>query len=86
MLCYIYEHKAYADIWTPYDSDVNDLEWLLLSPLIPAARKGGQRRDTDMREVINAILYVLRTGCVWWILPHEFPLRQPVYGDFVSDP
>ena len=82
VLYYIYEQKEYREIRTRYDSDVNDLEWLLLSPLIPSAKRGGRPRDTDMREVINAIFYVLRTGCAWRLLAHEFPPWQTVYGYF----
>ncbi len=48
-------------------------EWAILEPLIPPAKPGGHPRTTDMREVINAILYLDRTGCQWRALPHEFP-------------
>lgn len=67
-----------------YDSDVSDHEWLLLSPLIPPEKPGGRHRDTDMREVINGIFYVLRTGCPWRYLPGEFPPWQTVHGYFNS--
>ena len=65
-----------------YETDLSDLEWLLLEPLIPAAKSGGRRRDTDMREVMNGIFYVLRTGGAWSLLPHDFPPHQTVYGYF----
>jgi len=66
----------------PYDTDVTDVEWLLLEPLIPQERHGGRHRTVDIREVVNAIFYVLRTGCAWRLLPHDFPPWQTVYGYF----
>ena len=56
-----------------YPSDVSENEWRILEPLIPPAKPGGRPRTTDMREVINAILYLDRTGSQWRALPHEFP-------------
>jgi putative transposase len=50
-----------------------------LAPLIPVAKPGGRPRTTDMREVVNAIFYVLRGGCQWRMLPKEFPPHQTVY-------
>lgn len=67
-----------------YESDVNDVEWELMKPLIPSAKPGGRPRDTNMREVVNAIFYVLRTGCPWRYLPGEFPPWQTVNGYFNS--
>ena len=66
----------------PYDSDITDVEWLLLEPLIPPEKHGGRHRTVDIREVVNAIFYVLRTGCAWRLLPHDFPPWQTVYGYF----
>ena len=54
-----------------YASDVIDDEYGLIEPLLPAARCGGRRRTTDLREVLNAILYLVRTGCPWDMLPSE---------------
>ena len=68
----------------PYDSDVNDVEWQLLEPLIPPEKPGGRHREVNIREVVNAIFYVLRTGCGWRLLPHEYPPWQTVYGYFNS--
>jgi len=48
-----------------YPSDLRDAEWTRLEPLIPPARPGGRPRKTDMRAAMNAILYLLRTGCPW---------------------
>lgn len=56
-----------------YPSDISDEEWAILEPLIPKALPGGRPRTTTMREVINAIVYVDRTGCQWRALPHDFP-------------
>ena len=54
-----------------------------LEPLIPAAKPGGRPRTTNMREAINAILYLLRTGCPWRYLPRDgFPPRSTVYNIF----
>jgi putative transposase len=66
----------------PYPSDVNDAEWEQIAPLIPKAKSGGRPRETDMREVFNAILYVLRSGCAWNMLPHDFPPKGTVYHYF----
>jgi len=65
-----------------YPSDLNDIEWLLLASLIPAAKAGGRPRCVCMREILNAIFYVLRSGCAWRMLPHDFPAWQTVYGYF----
>jgi len=62
-----------------YPTDLTDTAWLVLTPLIPAAKPGGRPRTTDMREVVNAIFYSLRSGCQWRMLPQEFPPHQTVY-------
>jgi len=51
----------------PYPTDLNDFEWRILKPLVPAAKPGGRPRSTNIREVLNAIFYVLRSGCAWRI-------------------
>ena len=65
-----------------YPTDLTDTEWTILAPLIPAAKPGGRPRTTEMREVVNAILYSLRSGCQWRMLPKEFPPHQTVYHYF----
>ena len=65
-----------------YPSDLNDKEWEWVEPLIPAAKTGGRKRSTNMREVLNAIFYVLKTGCQWDMLPHEFPPKGTVFHYF----
>src|SRR5450755_834908 len=58
---------------TRYDTDLTDAAWELVAPLLPEARPGGRPRTTDIRAVVDAILYLLRTGCQWRLLPREFP-------------
>src|SRR3954451_7148473 len=66
-----------------YPSDLRDPEWARLEPLIPPSRPGGRPRKTDMRAAMNAILYLLRTGCPWRYLPRDgFPPRSTVYNTF----
>jgi len=65
-----------------YPTDLKDEEWAILAPLIPPARPGGRPRTTDMREVLNAIFYLLRSGGAWRVLPREFPAWQTVYDYF----
>lgn len=63
----------------PYPSDVTDEEWAILEPFIPPAKTGGRPRTVNMREVVNAIYYVLKSGCQWDMLPHDFPAKGTVY-------
>ena len=65
-----------------YASDVTDAEFALIEPLLPSSKRGGRPRTTALREVLNAILYLLRTGCPWSMLPREFPPKSTVYGYF----
>jgi putative transposase len=65
-----------------YPTDLTDAEWTILMPLIPAAKAGGRPRTTDMREVVNALVYSLRSGCQWRLLPADFPPHQTVYDYF----
>jgi len=65
-----------------YPSDLSDAEWELLKPLVPPPKPGGNTRHVDMREVINGILYVLRGGCAWRMMPHDLPNWSTVYGYF----
>ena len=62
-----------------YDTDLTDAEWEIIGPLIPPAKPGGRPRKYDKREVVNAMFYLLRTGCAWRHLPHDFPRWQTVY-------
>lgn len=65
-----------------YPTDLTDTEWTVVAPLIPAAKSGGRPRTTDMREVVNATFYILRSGCQWRMLPTDFPPYQTVYDYF----
>ena len=56
-----------------YPSDLTDAEWAVLAPLVPAPMAGGRPARHDRREVVDAILYVLRGGIAWRALPHDYP-------------
>jgi putative transposase len=62
-----------------YTSDLSDEEWAILEPLIPPGKTGGRLRTTNMREVLNAIFYVLKTGCQWANMPGDFPPYSTVF-------
>jgi len=62
-----------------YPSDVTDAEWAILEPLIPAVKPGGRPEEIERREIVNGILYVLRSGCPWRLLPHDLPNWSTVY-------
>lgn len=68
--------------WKEYPSDLSDAEWKILEPLIPKSKEGGRPRTTDMREVLNAIFYIDRTGCQWRALPQNFPPWSTVWSYF----
>ena len=65
-----------------YSSDLTDQQWDLLGPLIPRPSLEGRPATVERREIVNAILYVLRSGCPWRLLPHEFPAWGTVYYYF----
>ena len=67
-----------------YPSDLSDREWGLISPLVPPARRGGRPRTSDMREVVNAILYIGTSGCQHRMLPRDFPPISTVRGYFYA--
>ena len=69
-----------------YPSDLSDEQWARLEPLIPAARsnRGGRPREIDMREVINTLLYLNRSGCQWDMLPHDLLPKSSVYDYFAQ--
>lgn len=68
----------------PYPSDLTDEQWELIEPLIPASPKRGRPRTVSMREVINAMLYLARTGCQWDMLPRDLPCKSTVYDYFAA--
>jgi transposase len=65
-----------------YPSDLTNTQWHQLEPLIPSASQDGRPVIHDRRQLVNAILYVLRSGCPWRLLPHDFPAWQTVYWYF----
>jgi len=64
-----------------YPSDLSDTEWSVIEPLIPPAKPGGRPREVEMREILNGIFYVTRSGCAWRMLPHDVPPWSTVYHD-----
>jgi putative transposase len=67
----------------PYPSDLTDARWAILEPHLSPAQACGRPRKTDLREVVNAISYRNRNGCVWRASPHDFPPWRAVYNDFL---
>ena len=65
-----------------YPSDLTDEEWSLVGAEIPAAKRGGNRRTVDVREVVNGLMYVLSTGRQWRAIPKDLPPRSTVHGYF----
>jgi len=78
-------------MWTPenrrrydrsklrYPSDLTDEEWGLVEPEIGPAKRGGNKRRVDLREVVNGLMYVLSTGCQWRAIPKDLPPRSTVH-------
>src|SRR6266403_979526 len=66
-----------------YPSDLSDSEWALIEPAIPPAKRGGRRREVNVREVLNAIFYVLSTGCQWQALPKDLPPKSTAHSYFM---
>ena len=65
-----------------YPTDLSDKEWDLISQLVPSAKPGGRPEKYPQREILDAIFSVLRSGCAWRLLPHDFPPWQMVYQYF----
>ena len=78
MVCHVKEDGAVTMDGKNYPSDVTDEQWQIISKLLPPKKKRG-RRPVDRRAIVNAILYVNRTGCQWRALPHDFPNWKTVY-------
>src|SRR5580698_8646996 len=62
-----------------YPSDLTDDEWAHVEPLIPPAKRGGNRRHVEVREVMNGIMYILSTGCQWRAIPKDLPPRSTLF-------
>jgi transposase len=83
-------HNMWTEITRPkyqragrrYASDLSDAEWQLIEPYMPAVKPLGRPRETDLRAVVDAILYIARTGCQWRLLPKDFPPFTTVQGYF----
>jgi transposase len=80
------EHRARAAarerLVKRYQTDLTDEEWQAIEPLMPGPARTGRHRAVDLREVVNAIRYLVKTGCEWRMLPHDFPPWQTVYWWF----
>lgn len=63
-----------------YPTDLNNKKWEIIESLLAGALPGGRPRKVSLRKLINAIMYIVRSGCAWRLLPHEFPAWQTVYG------
>jgi putative transposase len=66
----------------PYPTDLTDKAWEVIAPYVPAATPGGRPEKSPRREILDGIFYILRGGCAWRLLPHDFPPWQMVYHDF----
>lgn len=67
-----------------YPSDLTDVEWAILGPLVPMAKPGGRKEEHPKREIVNAMLYLLRSGCQWRMLPHDLPPWQTAYNYYLE--
>jgi transposase len=77
-----FTRRQYARRARRYASDLTDLEWGLISPCLPRPRRLGRPRSTDLREVVNALLYIATTGCQWRMMPKDFPPFTTVQSYF----
>src|SRR5215469_8923721 len=83
-------HNMWTEITRPkyeragrrYASDLTDAEWRLIEPFMPSVKRLGRPRQADLRAVVDAILYIARTGCQWRLLPKDFPPFTTVQGYF----
>ncbi len=65
-----------------YPTDLTDAEWALVEPLIPPARRGGNKRTANMRTVVDSLMYILGTGCQWAAIPRDLAPRSTVHDYF----
>ncbi len=66
-----------------YPSDLTDDEWAIIAPLIPPAKRGGNKRTVNVRDIVNGLMYILSTGCQWAALPKDLPPRSTVNRYFM---
>ena len=71
--------QRYDRSYLRYESDLSDEEWSEIGPLIPPAKRGGNKRSVDIREVVNGLMYVLGTGCQWRAMPKDLPPKSTVH-------
>ena len=69
-------------IWTVENRSRYDAEWALVKPLIPLAKRGGNKRTVDMRAVVDGLMYILGTGCQWAAIPKDLAPRSTVHDYF----
>ena len=74
--------RKYARCGRRYSSDLTDDEWALVHPFLPSARPTGRPRTTDLRAVVDAVLYMASSGCQWSLLPQDFPPPSTVQRYF----
>ena len=67
-----------------YPTDLTDAQWAILAPLVPPSKHGGRPRSVSIREVVNTILYLNRSGCQWDMLPHDLLPKSTVYEYFAQ--
>lgn len=65
-----------------YESDLTDEEWAEIAPQIPPAKRGGNKRTVNVRDVLNGLMYVLSTGCQWHAMPKDLPAKSTVHDYF----
>ncbi len=65
-----------------YQTDLTEQQWHILKPLIPLPKAGGRPRSVNIREIVNAMFYILGSGCAWRLLPHDLPPWSTVYYYF----
>jgi transposase len=65
-----------------YSTDLSDKEWAVIEPYVPPVKTGGRPAKHERREIMNAIAYILRSGCAWRLMPHDLPPWSTVYDYF----
>ena len=74
------ENRArYDRNYLRYPSDLTDAEWALIEARIPPAKRGGNKRTVDVREIVNGLMYILSTGCQWRAIPKDLPSRSTLF-------
>jgi transposase len=76
--------KQYERSGLRYASDLTEAEWALIAPFLPGSKRLGRPRSTELRDVVNAIHYMARTGCQWRLVPKEFPPRSTIQRYFYA--